>query len=297
MMHSIFSYHQVNNIILSYNQGKTQNEIAKELNCSQKTISSILIKNKITTRIPKNITYNDININFFNLINSEENAYFLGLLYADGCVQIKNTQYVMTIKLKKEDIIIIEKLRDILSPSSPVKLYDGKYSYFRTHQKIICDQLIDLGCVPNKSLKLIFPSFIKPELVRHFIRGYSDGDGTIYKNKLRHGINFIWKIISTDKFCNSVKEIINKTLNVNCSLSLSCPKTNQITTTLSVGGNRQSKKLLDWLYSDATIYLPRKYEKYQEFNRYISSSKSMSESKSDTSKLSSISNSNKSSAG
>ncbi len=48
----------------------------------------------------------------------------------------------------------------------------------------------------------------------------------------------------------------------------------QITTALTVGGNLQVKKVLDWLYRDATIYLPRKYEKYLEFQ--TSSSKSIS---------------------
>jgi hypothetical protein len=54
---------------------------------------------------------------------------------------------------------------------------------------------------------------------------------------------------------------------IHCSESLTYSKTNKITTTLSVGGNLQVKKVLDWLYQDATIYLPRKYEKYLEFNQ------------------------------
>lgn len=40
---------------------------------------------------------------------------------------------------------------------------------------------------------------------------------------------------------------------------------NNITTYLLVGGNKQVKKLLDWLYQDSNIYLKRKYNKYYDF--------------------------------
>jgi hypothetical protein len=163
-----------------------------------------------------------------------------------------------------------------MSPSSPIKITknkgsDTEYSYFRINQKEICYQLEALGCVSNKSLILEFPTTVPNELIHHFLRGYSDGDGCIYKNKLQKTktskpyINTIWKFVSTKQFCNETAKILKEQLDINCSQSLSRPKTNQITTTLSVGGNLQVMKVLDWLYKNATIYLPRKYEKYLEF--------------------------------
>ncbi len=264
----------INSIINLYNAGKHQFEIAKQFNCSQTLISKYLRKNNVTMRVGKKIKYNDINTDFFKTINSEQNAYFLGFLYADGCVQIKNSAYTVCLKLKSNDQYIIEKFRDIMSPSSPIKISYGKYSYFRINQKEICEQLISHGCVPNKSLILEFPTTIPKELINHFLRGYSDGDGTIYRNHLknRYGTkydNFIWKIVSTKQFCDSVSDILKDKLNINCSKNLSKPLSNNITTTLSVGGNIQSMKILDWLYEGATIYLPRKYEKYMGFKNYI----------------------------
>jgi intein-encoded DNA endonuclease-like protein len=271
-----FTQQEIQLAINLYNNEKQQWEIARELNCSQTAISDILRRNHIKTRVGKKITYTDININFFNKINSEEGAYFLGFLYADGCVQIKNNAYTVSLKLKSNDQIIIEKFRDIMSPSSPIKITKNKgstntYSYFRVNQKEICDQLISHGCVPNKSLILEFPTTIPKKLIHHFMRGYSDGDGSIYKNKLQKSptskpyINTIWKFVSTKQFCEQTAKILKEELDITCSQSLSRPKTNQITTTLSVGGNLQVRKALDWLYKDATIYLPRKYEKYLEF--------------------------------
>lgn len=263
-----------------YNSGKTQKEISEILKCSQTNVSKIFKRRGIKCRdrisVFKNIKYIDINIAFFKEINTEESAYFLGFLYADGCVQIKNNAYTVCLKLKSDDLCIIEKFRDIMSPSSTIKATKNKesdttYSYFRINQKEICDQLISHGCIPNKSLILEFPKTIPDELIRHFLRGYSDGDGTIYKN--RKGINTIWKIISTKQFCEQTAILLKKVLSINCSQSLSRPKTNKITTTLSVGGNLQCIKMLDWLYINSTIYLPRKYDKYIEFKNYISSSK------------------------
>ena len=281
-MRRILTQYDIDTAIELYNAGKQQWEIAKELNCSQVSISNILLRNGIKTRVGKKIKYDDINSTFFKEIDSELNAYFLGFLYADGCVQIKNNVYQITLKLKSNDQIIIEKFRDIMSPSSHVKITknkgsDNTYSYFRINQKEICDQLIYHGCMPNKSLILNFPTTVPNELVPHFLRGYSDGDGCIYKNRLQKSINSkpytntIWKFVSTKQFCEQTAKILREQLDISCSQSLARPKTNKITTTLSVGGNLQVMKALDWLYKDATIYLPRKYEKYLEFKNYSSS--------------------------
>lgn len=228
------------------------------------------------TRTGKKTIYNDINFLIFKEISSEQSAYFLGLLYADGNVQIKNNSYCITLKLKSNDQYILEKFRDIMSPLSPIKITknkgsDTEYSYFRINKKEVCKQVISHGCIPKKSLILQFPTTVPNELIHHFLRGYSDGDGTIYKNRLQKTknskpyVNTIWKIISTKQFCEQTAKIIKEQLDINCSQSLCRPKINQITTALSIGGNLQVRKVLDWLYQDATIYLPRKYKKYLEF--------------------------------
>lgn len=272
----MFSEVKVQEMIDLYEAGKTQKDIAQLFNCSQTNVSALLRRRSIKCRerkdVFKNQKYHDINISFFKEINSEESAYFLGFLYADGNMQTKKAAYCVTLKLKSNDQIILEKFRDIMSPSSPIKITKNKnspneYSYFRVNQKEVCVQLEALGCVPNKSLILTFPTQVPANLIRHFLRGYSDGDGTIYKNhfKNKKTINTIWKIVSTKQFCEQTAKILQEELGVNCSQSLSRPQTNKITTALSVGGNLQVKKVLNWLYQDATIYLPRKYEKYLEF--------------------------------
>jgi hypothetical protein len=197
-----FTQEEIQLAISSYNTGKQQWEIAQTLNCEQTTVSGILRRSGIQTRIGKKITYQDVNSLLFREINDESGAYFLGLLYADG--NISKNKTCISLKLKSNDQIILEKFRDIMSPSSPIKIAKNKgspntYSYFRINQKEICEQLISHGCIPNKSLILQFPTTVPLELIRHFLRGYSDGDGTIYQNKFKNKktINTIWKIVST----------------------------------------------------------------------------------------------------
>ena len=69
-----------------------------------------------------------------------------------------------------------------------------------------------LGCTPRKSLILQFPKdsifkeskqYSKKELIRHFIRGYFDGDGCIsftYANKFHTKYSPIALIVGTEKF-------------------------------------------------------------------------------------------------
>lgn len=176
----ILSEKDINLAILLYNNGETQSEISKKLNCAQTTISKILKINNIKTKNIGNTIYN-INLDFFKNIDSEASAYFLGLLFADGCVQIKNNAYVITLKLHSQDEHIIQEFKNYIAPNTKIKYYKN-YSYVKINRKEICNQLISYGCVPNKSLILNFPNINKC-LYPHFLRGYSDGDGSIYINK------------------------------------------------------------------------------------------------------------------
>lgn len=79
--------------------------------------------------------------------------------------------------------------------------------------KHLWSTLNNLGCVPNKSLILTFPSidiFKNKDLIRHFIRGYFDGDGcfsrTFYKDEVFPKCSFL----GTYEFISMVKTILEK---------------------------------------------------------------------------------------
>lgn len=53
----------------------------------------------------------------------------------------------------------------------------------------MANDLINLGCVPNKSL-ILMPPNLKNKFISHFIRGYFDGDGSIgrYDGRLKFSL-------------------------------------------------------------------------------------------------------------
>lgn len=249
-----------------YNSGKSFSELAKIFGCSTSPIRKILYDQHVQLR-PKGTptTYVDVNLDFFRSINNEANAYFLGLLYSDGCVYIKNKSSTVRIELKGYDVEILEIFRDNVSPSAQVKISKRDTAVFSIHQKEVAEQLISLGCVPRKSLVLSFPTQVPDHLLHHFMRGYSDGDGCIHKDK--RYTSFTWDFISTKQFCDKFSELLAQ-VDIKSNVRLCKPKINQITSRLTVCGNNQVKQALDWLYQDATIYLSRKYEKYVELKNY-----------------------------
>lgn len=274
MSRIIISSELIQKIISEYLSGLDTYQVANQNNCSQTFVMNTLRKNNIPRRTTQEYTRKYItNEYFFQKINNESNAYFLGLMYADGnnYVNVPHS-YEISIKLQEQDKIILEKFRDQICPNTQIKYVIDKttsntYCLLKINSKKLSQQLSLLGCIPNKSLTLTFPNFLEDRLINHFIRGYFDGDGSICRKppKITGQIDYILSITSSDKFCNTAKLKMEQMLGVHFTSRLSLPKTNKITTTISVGGNLQVKKVLDWLYKDATIYLPRKYDKYIEF--------------------------------
>ena len=208
------------------------------------------------------------NEQYFDRIDSEDKAYFLGLLYADGCNFPKNR--VVVINLQEKDKDILDKFKQKLNYEKPLIYVDYSKSHpnwqnqYKLHlnSKHMSNRLIELGCIPEKSLILKFPSSnqVPNNLLQHFIRGYFDGDGCIYISK----DNIITcSFCSTKDFCLDL-QLFLKQININSSLN--CVKNNNITKTISISGNLQNKRFLNWLYKDSTIYLDRKYQKYLSIN-------------------------------
>ena len=205
---------------------------------------------------------------YFDVIDTPEKAYVLGLLYADGCnFEPKQT---ISISLQEEDRELLEKVRKELKSEKPLEhldysnKHDFGYTYKNQYRLLVFSKhmskaLHDKGMVCNKSLILEFPDWLDQDLYSHFIRGYFDGDGSISK----HNNSVSATITSTNNFCERVKEIC---LNLGIYSRLNeagCH--NGVTKYLSIARKDDVKKFLDWIYNDATIYLERKYQRYTQY--------------------------------
>lgn len=201
----------------------------------------------------------EIHSNIFNCIDTEEKAYWLGFLYADGYVS--NTNNLIELALQCNDYKHIEKFKEFLHSQNAITYYKNRVRItFRN--KVIKQDLIKLGCVPNKSLILTFPTNqqVSSHLMKHFVRGFIDGDGYIGITSKRKGrlaicsgsYSFLKELVRTMQW----KE--NKILKDKRSSTYS----------ISWGG-RVAFNILFELYEEAHVYLERKHLKYCEIKNAV----------------------------
>ena len=254
-----------------YESGLSSSEIGEKYNVTHTAILKILKKNNVHRRASET-THRKyaINESFFDLISTEEQAYFLGFLYADGSNNMLYN-YSTSIGLSEIDKEILIKFAKLIyinenDAINAVKTYDrshhdkGTECVLYINSKHICVKLYNLGCVPQKTFILKYPNFLNKDLHRHFIRGYFDGDGSIYgENEKFTGV----KIVSTKEFLygvqNEIKDICSSTIYKNSK------ENDKNTYILTVNGNRNIQKFLNWIYGNGSIYLERKYKKYLLF--------------------------------
>ena len=116
-------------------------------------------------------------------------------------------------------------------------------------------------------LILQFPYLIPKTLYIPFIRGYFDGDGSLtysYTNKGKTKITVSTNFIGTKSFLQSLQDIL---LEYNIKFNEWHNKHhNEVI--MNIDNNKSnSVKLLNLLYSNATIYLERKYQRYLFFKQ------------------------------
>lgn len=98
---------------------------------------------------------------------------------------------------------------------------------------------------------------ISKELMPAFIRGYSDGDGSIVVDKNNR---VSWGFCGTKELLNSIQDFFG----LNYKLSQRFPERDNNNWQLKITGWQNVPACLDITYKNATIYLKRKYNKYVE---------------------------------
>lgn len=257
--------------------------LGREYGVSKTAINRLLRRRNIpicndTSKTLRKYTLNE---HYFDIIDTEEKAYFLGLMFADGYNdEIRGT---FCISLLKNDEEILYKFASELDSNRPFQfsttVKGNNVTRIDINSKTISKRLSELGCHQKKSLTLKFPKIedVPDNLLKHFIRGYFDGDGSFYT------INTVKKtstkspcwspcvnITSTNDFIIKVKEIVDNNLDINSHIHLTVKKESVQTRYFNIYGRTQVYKFMEWLYRDATIYLQRKYYKYLESKKFWS---------------------------
>ncbi len=257
-------------IINLYNNGLSCRQIQKKLNVKRKLVSKILKNNNIILRSRSDSARKyKSDDDYFQQIDTEDKAYFLGLLYADGYNDIKRG--VVSISLQEKDLDILEKFKNYLKIENPIYyIKPKKYSGYHTNPYYtikfvnhnISKDLDSLGVIKNKTYKCSFPYDKIPErLFNHFIRGMLDGDGCITIEKKSMATRVY--ICGRRSLIAPIWDIIYKNTSVTYrEFPLSKIYKDPEFCILGTSGNNLSKVVLDWIYGNSTIYLERKHNKY-----------------------------------
>lgn len=232
------------------------------------------------------------NKNFFDNIDTEEKAYWLGFIWCDAyvCKRIRNgklREYQIKISLSEKDEDHLYKLKESLNAKHPIRRYSlGKKAFKSKYQEsrlmisniYMGDVLYDkYGMIPNRHSVDRLIKYIPEKLERHFIRGVFDAEGStsMYLHQIKEEWNPSLKMNFTIYTYKELNEYIQAHLIKNGI------KDNEVKTYrrhedrdghcvgLRYAGATQVPKILRYLYHDANIYLERKYQKYLEIEQAI----------------------------
>lgn len=200
---------------------------------------------------------------FFSALDSPNKAYLVGFIFADGNLRISKGNYALRISLHPKDLVLLEKIRDLLSPTVKIrKTSMGLVSLEITSKQLFLD-LGEIGVYPNKTYLDVVPK-IPPRLYCHYLRGLFDGDGTVWQaSKTKQAMVSITNSVT---ICYDVLQQTRKFLSVGGSYEVRVGKTGHEHGRWTLGGINQIRSFASWVYSDLTsLYLERKYMRFREY--------------------------------
>ena len=204
-----------NEIINLYLNGSSMMEISKLCGYkSDRQIRNILKTNNISSRSSAGSKNMHLNHNYFENIDTEYKAYFLGLMLSDGCVSDRhnNRQSSIQLKFEKTDEYILEILKKELNTTNKITTKDINYRSLVVHSnKMACD-LNKLYVSTNKTFKCRLPMLENKLLMRHLIRGVIDGDGWICK--INSTEKFVIGVCGASQIVFDIMQYLNEELNL-----------------------------------------------------------------------------------
>lgn len=232
-------------------------------------LREIFKKNKIVSN--KFLLKDRVKQDFFKIIDTEEKAYFLGLMASDGSVSSSGR---ISLSLSEKDSYLIEIFKKIIN--SDHKLCTNKkkidnfgysskpmVSFAFSSQEMSADLALH-GVIPNKTYTGLSLPNIQKDLILHFFRGYFDGDGSISISEgvRKDGFKYKNSNFSITSKTRSILDDFSKILFENCINNKISKYKNKECFSLIVSGFRNCEKLKHILYENSTIFLKRKRDKF-----------------------------------
>lgn len=207
------------------------------------------------------------NESYFEFIDSEDKAYFLGFIYADGCLRYDEIKsyYYLTIKIHPKDVHILYSFIRCINGDFSVRHDKNRNIVELTLTgKKITKGLIKQGVYQNKTFTIKYPN-IPIEFERHFIRGYFDGDGCIrVKIDSRNGkesgdLRFVSGSID---MLNSINERMNFLFGTKLNTLYGSKDKNY--KFLGWSSMKDIESIYNYFYTDSNFFLKRKKETFDK---------------------------------
>lgn len=251
----------VNEIVAAYKAGKTLHEIATVYGCSDWAIKHRLLQAGENLRRTGPARTYALNESFFEDIQTEQQAYWLGFLLADARVaKSAGGNWICRTDLGATDRGHLEKLQCDVATDAPIHTgHDGKSVYLDLCSARLCRSLVLLECGPDKTSKHSTP-IVPAVLQHHFYRGFSDGDGSIYACPASHSWKF--DVLGSPLFITELQRWLVQHAGVGYT-KLSTPNNSPVSLSVRYTGGKQVERICRTLYANATVYLQRKFDSVQ----------------------------------
>lgn len=190
------------------------------------------------------------------MIDSEAKAYWLGFIAADGSIARRGTRgSSLTLALGRKDAAHLARFKADLRAENPIAVNE-QYARISLWGPSIPDALERHGVMARKSLTQPWPD-LAGEMLRHFLRGYFDGDGHIGVTRIKgKTARLQLTVIGSVPFIARWRDHF-EALGARRG-SLVHPRGNRAIAVVHYGGDRQIRLIHDHLYRDATVALARK---------------------------------------
>ena len=250
-------------------QPMTMKQVEDKYELSHPTITKILKDVPKYTKAKLNNP--NMKEHFFQKINEEAKAYFLGLLISDGNVFKDNTgrQASISITLDLKDEYMLEKFKEVLQANTSVG-HDGRgCGQIAVRSNIMAEDLAKYGVVPRKSYNTYLPQISK-EMMPHLIRGIFDGDGSIMAkpnpsndghNRFLHSISFC----GTHQLMEDISNYILENLGIK---TVVYDYKDRNLSELKIQNIDNIAKFGYWIYRNSTIFLNRKKDIFNDFLKH-----------------------------
>lgn len=219
------------------------------------------IISKFGGEVKKTGGWYSFNEDYFEEINTEDKAYFLGFIVADGCISDKTN----AIRIIQKDTYILEKFKIYIEFNGDIFVRkDRKISYITISSGKTKKDLEKLGIHSNKTMVVKYPN-IPENLQNHFMRGVFDGDGCISIRTDKRNNSQRGQVNICSGSYDFIKEYYDRLVKY-CGLSgknkIRCPKDSYYV--VDWGGLSDVEKIYEFLYKDSTVFLSRKKETFDK---------------------------------